>query len=253
MLNGNFGWSFERRKPVLELIAERLPLTIGMTMGSLLVTYALAVPIGIYSATHQYSAGDYIATILGFIGMAMPNFLLALILMYTFYKAFDFSITGLFSPEYRLASWSFAKFLDLMRHLPIPILIIGFSSTAWLIRVMRATLLDELRKPYVTTARSKGLTERRLLFKYPVRIAINPIVSTIGWTLPQLISGSTIISIVLDIPATGPLFFQALRSQDMYLAGSFAMLLAFMTIIGMFLSDILLAAMDPRIRFERQS
>jgi peptide/nickel transport system permease protein len=253
MLHGNFGMSFERERPVWELIRERLPLTVALSVSSLIVTYIIAVPIGIYSATHQYSFGDYLATVIGFFGMATPNFLLALVIMYVSLKAFGFSAIGLFSPEYRLAPWSWAKLLDLLRHVPIPILIIGASSTAWLIRVMRATLLDELRKPYVTTARSKGLKENRVLFKYPVRIAINPIVSTIGWTLPSIVSGATIISIVMDIPETGPLFLQALKSQDMYLAGSFAMFLTLLTVIGTFISDLMLAALDPRIRFERES
>ncbi len=251
LLHGNLGMSFERNQPVADLIGERLPLTIEISLASLFLAYVIAIPIGIYSATHQYSVGDYAFTVFGFIGLATPSFLLALILMYVFYKNFGVTIGGLFSAEYKLAPWSLAKVADMMKHLPIAILIVAFGSTAYLIRVMRATLLDELGKPYVMTARAKGLAERKLLFKYPVRVAINPIISTVGWTLPDIVSGSTITAIVLDIPATGPLFLQALRSQDMFLAGSFTLFLTVMTVIGMFLSDLLLAYVDPRIRFEK--
>ena len=251
MLHGDFGKSFQWNMPVSELIGERLMLTVTISLLTLLFTYVVAIPIGIYSATHQYSIGDYSFTIFGFAGLATPNFLLALILMFVFYKYFGLSAGGLFSIEYALAPWSVGKVIDMLKHLPIPIIVIGTSGTAELIRIMRGCLLDELRKQYVITARAKGVSERRLLFKYPVRIAINPIVSTIGWTLPRIISGETIVAIVLSLPTTGPLLFRALLSQDMYLAGSTIMFLTFLTVIGTLISDILLVWIDPRIRYER--
>lgn len=251
MLQGDFGDSFTYNTPVSELIAERLPFTIMLSLITLVFTYALAIPIGIYSATHQYSAADYSFTTVGFIGLATPNFLLALILMFLFFKYFGLSIGGLFSSQYQLAPWSIAKFMDLLKHLPIPIIVIGTAGTAGLIRVMRGCLLDELRKQYVITARAKGLTERALLFKYPVRSAINPIISTIGWTLPGIVSGATITAIVLSLPTIGPLLLTALINQDMYLAGSTVMFLVFLTVIGTFISDILLVWLDPRIRYEK--
>jgi len=224
-----------------------------ISLFTLIFTYAVAIPIGIYSATHQYSVGDYTFTVIGFAGLATPNFLLALILMFLFYKYFGLSVGGLFSPQYLTATWSVDKFIDMLKHLPIPIIVIGTAGTAWIIRVMRGCLLDELRKQYVITARAKGVAERTLLFKYPVRIAINPIISTIGWTLPGIISGETITAIVLSLPTTGPLLFQALLNQDMYLAGSTVMFLTFLTVIGTLISDILLVWMDPRIRYERSA
>ncbi len=250
MLHGNFGMSFSWNKPVNKLIAERLPLTVMISLVTLVFTYIVAVPIGIYSATHQYSLGDYTFTVFGFVGLATPNFLLALILMFLFYKYFGLSVGGLLSPHFKLASWSFAKFVDLLKHLPIPIIVIGTAGTAGLIRVMRGCLLDELRKQYVITARAKGVAERKLLFKYPVRVAINPIISTIGWTLPAIVSGETLTAIVLSLPTMGPLLFRALLSQDMYLAGSTVMFLTFLTIIGTLISDLLLVWVDPRIRYE---
>jgi peptide/nickel transport system permease protein len=253
VLQGDFGMSFEWHRPVGELIATRLPLTIGISLTTTLLAYIIAIPIGIYSATHQYSAGDYAFTVMGFAGLAIPNFLLALIVMYILFKYFGANIGGLFSPEYQRAAWSFGKFIDMLKHLPPVIVIVGMSSTAWLIRVMRGTLLDELRKPYVIAARAKGVAESKLLLKYPVRVAINPIISTIGWTLPQIVSGATVTAIVLDLPTTGPMYLQALKSQDMYLAGSFTMFLTSLTIIGTFISDILLAMLDPRIRFEERA
>jgi len=252
MFHGNFGKSFQWNKPVTDLIGERLPLTIMISLFTLVFTYAVAIPIGIYSATHQYSVGDYAFTVIGFAGLATPNFLLALILMFMFYKYFGLSVGGLFSREYMEAAWSFGKFVDMLKHLPIPIIVIGTAGTAGLIRVMRGCLLDELRKQYVITARAKGVEERRLLFKYPVRVAINPIISTIGWTLPAIVSGETITAIVLGLPTTGPLLFNALMSQDMYLAGSTVMFLSALTVIGTFISDILLVWIDPRIRYERK-
>lgn len=251
MFHGDFGISFDRNKPVGELIAERLPLTIAVSLFSLIFTYIVAIPIGIYSATHQYSGADYTFTIIGFIGLATPNFLLALILMLVFFQYFGLSIGGLFSPEYLTAAWSMGKFVDMLKHLPIPVIVIGTAGTAALIRVMRGCLLDELRKQYVITARAKGVKERNLLFKYPVRVAINPIISTVGWTLPGIISGETITAIVLSLPTTGPLLFRALISQDMYLAGSIIMVLSLLTVVGTLISDILLVWVDPRIRYEK--
>jgi peptide/nickel transport system permease protein len=250
MLQGDFGRSFEWRRPVGELLAERVPLTILISLVTMVFTYAVAIPVGIYSAVRQYSVGDYAATVLGFIGLATPNFLIALVLMIAFSKWFGVSPGGLFSTEFQLAPWSLAKVWDLLKHLPVPIIVIGTAGTAGLIRVMRGCLLDELEKQYVTTARSKGVEERRLLFKYPVRVAMNPIISTLGWTLPLIVSGETITAIVLNLPTTGPLLFNALLSQDMYLAGATVMLLAFLTVVGTFLSDLLLVWADPRIRFD---
>ena len=249
LLQGDLGRSFRLQKPVAQLVGERLPLTLVVSITALLFVYLTAIPIGIYTATHQYSLGDYGFTVAGFAGLAMPNFLLALILMYLTYRYLGFSVGGLFSPQYITESWSVGKVVDLLLHLPIPIIVIGTAGTAGLIRVMRATLLDELEKQYVITARSKGVAERRLLFKYPVRIALNPIISTVGWTLPEIVSGETITAIVLSLPTTGPLLFTALMSQDMYLAASIVMILAVLTIVGTFLSDLLLVAVDPRIKF----
>jgi len=251
MLHGNFGKSLSYSKPVSELIAERLPLTMAISLLALVFTYVMAIPLGIYSATHQYSIEDYTFTVIGFVGLAIPNFLFALILMFLFYKYFGLSVGGLWSAEYMGEAWSIAKFIDMLKHLPIPIIVIGTAGTAGLMRVMRGCLLDELKKQYVITARAKGVKERALLFKYPVRVAINPMVSTIGWTLPAIISGETITAIVLGLPTMGPLLFQALLSQDMYLAGSTIMFLTLLTVVGTFVSDILLVWMDPRIRYER--
>ena len=251
--HGNFGMSLQLQRPVIDLIAERLPLTVMICILATIFTYAVGMPIGIYSAIRQYSIGDYFSTVFGFIGLAVPNFLLALILMFLFYKYFGFSIGGLFSLQYMDASWSVGKFIDMLKHLPIPVIVIGTPGAAALIRTMRGCLLDELRKQYVITARAKGLEERTLLFKYPVRVAINPIISTIGWTLPWLISGGTITSIVLGLPTMGPLLFEALLKQDMELAGSILMILSFLTVIGTFISDILLVLLDPRIRYEKSA
>jgi len=251
VLHGDFGISFTWNKPVNELIGERLMLTITISLFSLVFTYLMAIPIGIYSATHQYSIGDYTFTVIGFAGLAIPNFLLALILMFLFYKYFGLSIGGLFSSRYLMAPWSIDKIVDMLKHLPVPVVVIGTAGAAGLIRIMRGCLLDELRKQYVITARAKGVAERTLLFKYPVRLAINPIISTIGWTLPAIVSGEVIVSIVLGLPTTGPLLFGALMSQDMYLAGSIIMFLGFLTVIGTLISDLLLAWIDPRIRYEK--
>jgi peptide/nickel transport system permease protein len=253
VLHGDFGQSFEWNKPVTMLLRERLPLTLLVSFTTLIFTYAVGIAIGIYTATHQYSLGDYVWSFVGFIGLATPNFLLALVLMFVFYRFFGLSIGGLFSVEYLDAPWSFGKVLDLINHMWIPVIVIGTAGTCGLIRVMRGTLLDELSKQYVVTARAKGVANVRLLFRYPVRVAINPIISTIGWTLPSIFSGATLTSIVLSLPTTGPLLLRSLLSQDMYLAGSFVFILAVLTVIGTLISDVLLAAVDPRIRMERRA
>ena len=250
MLHGDFGQSFEWNRPVGSLIWERLAFTVVISLATMVFTWIVAFPIGVYSATHQYSAGDYIVSFIGFIGIAIPQFMLALILMWIAYAYFGQSVGGLFSPAYVDAAWSWAKLVDMLKHLWIPVVIVGMSGTAGLIRTFRANLLDELNKPYVTTARAKGVPERRLLYKYPVRVAMIPFISTVGWSLPALISGETITSVVLSLPTTGPLLLRALQSQDMYLAGSFIMVLSVLTVIGTLVSDILLAWVDPRIRYE---
>ncbi|UCC76330.1 MAG: ABC transporter permease [Anaerolineales bacterium] len=248
LLRGDFGVSFRWNKPVSELIWERLAWTVGISLGSLLFTWLVAFPIGIYSATHQYSIPDYLFTFFGFVGTATPSFLLALILMWIGYSLFGLSIGGLFSAQYEKVPWSTAKFLDLLKHLWVPLVVLGTSGTAGLIRTLRANLLDELHKAYVVTARAKGLSETRVIWKYPVRIALNPFISGIGSTLPYLISGAGIVSIVLNLPTTGPLLINALLAQDMYLAGSFIMMLTILSLTGTLVSDILLAILDPRIR-----
>ncbi len=250
LLQGDFGVSFQWNKPVNELIWERLALTFIISLATLLFTWIVALPIGVYSATHQYSVSDYVITFFGFLGRGIPDFMLALILMWIGLIYLGTSAGGLFSLEYKQAPWSLAKIWDLLKHLWVPIIVLGTSNTAGLIRIMRNNLLDELHKPYVETARSKGLTEQKILWKYPVRIALNPFVSTVGWVLPTLISGATIVSVVLSLPTTGPLLLSALLSQDMYLAGSFVMILSTLTILGTLVSDILLAWIDPRIRME---
>ncbi len=246
---GDLGRSFQHNRPVREVIGERLILTMVISIATLLFVWATAIPIGIYAATHQYQWSDYAFTFLGFIGMSVPGFLLALVLMYVTIRYLNMPVTGLFSPEYANAPWGMAKVGDMLKRVWLPIIIIGIGGTAGLIRVMRGTLLDELRKAYVTTARAKGIAERKLLMKYPVRIAINPMISTIGWLLPSIISGEGITAIVLNIPTTGPMLVRALMNQDMYLAGSFVMILSTLTVIGTVLSDILLAVVDPRIRY----
>lgn len=248
MLHGDFGQSFLFNRPVGELIWERLGLTMAVSFAALVFNWVVALPIGIYSAIRQYSVGDYLATFIGFIGLAIPNFMLALILMWLAFSVFGANVGGLFSAEFADAPWSFARVVDMLKHLWLPMVVLGMAGTAGLIRIMRANLLDELRRPYVITARAKGLTERRLVMKYPVRVAINPFVSTIGWTLAGLVGGETIVSIVLGLPTTGPLLFRALMMQDMYLAGTFIMMVSALTVIGTLISDILLAWVDPRIR-----
>ena len=249
VLHGDFGQSFLYNRPVSELIWERLALTVAVSFAAMVFQWIVSLPVGIFSAVKRYSAGDYLFTFLGFIGLATPNFMLALILLWLAYSYFGVNLGGLFSFEFIDAPWSLAKLVDLLKHLWVPMIILGTSGTAGLIRIMRANLLDELHKPYVTTARAKGLKERRLVLKYPVRVALNPFVSTVGWTLAGLVSGSTIVSIVLSLPTTGPLLYRALLTQDMYLAGSFIMMVSVLTVIGTLLSDILLAWIDPRIRY----
>ena len=250
MVRGEMGLSYEWRRPVRDLIAERLPLSIMISILTLIVTYAIAIPIGIYSATRQYSWGDYTATVLGYAGVSVPSFLLALILMLAAQKWFGLSIGGLFTFENKFAPWSWGKFLDLLTHLPIPLLVIGLSGTAGVIRVMRGVLLDELQKQYVMTARAKGVDEQRLLFKYPVRIALNPIVSTVSFILPAIVSGETIVAIVMSLDTMGPLLFSALITQDTFLAASGVMVLSFLTVLGAIVADALLVWVDPRIRLE---
>jgi len=250
VVRGDFGQSMEWKRPVIEVIGDRLWLTVVISVAALILTWVLALPIGIYSAVRQYSPGDYLATFVGFIGLAVPNFLLALVLLYLGFVLFNAHIGGLFTPELQDAPWSAARAWDLAKHLPIPALILGLAGTAQQVRIMRANLLDELRKPYVVTARSKGLSELRVILKYPVRMALNPFASTIGYTLPYIVSGSIIVSLVLGLPTVGPLLLKALIAQDMFLAGTIVLLLGVMTVIGTLLSDILLVWIDPRIRIE---
>ena len=250
VFRGDFGFSFEWQQPVSDLIWERMGLTLLLTFSTLLLTWAIALPVGVYCAVRQYSIGDYAATFFSFLGLAVPSFLLALVLMFVAAMEFGQDVGGLFSEAYLTAPWSVAKILDLFSHLWIPVVILAVSGTASLIRIMRANMLDELHKPYVTTARAKGLSEFRLLMKYPLRIALNPFISTIGWLLPNLVSGSIIVAIVLNLPTAGPLLLQSLMSQDMYLAGAFILLICALTLVGTLISDVLLAFIDPRIRLE---
>ncbi len=247
---GDMGYSFIFARPVNELVWERLGYTLLITVCALLFTWVVAIPFGIYSAVRQYSIGDYALTTFALIGLAVPQFLFALILMYAGYEWFGISIGGLFSPELQHAPWSWTRVMDLLAHLWIPTIVIGLGGTAVTMRILRANLLDELNKPYVITARAKGVRPLKLVLKYPLRIAINPFISTLGLLLPTLISGEAIVSMVLNLPTTGPVLLQALLAQDMYLAGSFLMLLAVITVVGMLLSDLALAWADPRIRFE---
>ena len=253
VLNGNFGYSFEYQKPVNDIIWEKLPLTIGFTLGAMIISWIIAIPIGIYSALNQYSKTDYIFTFIGFIGLATPPFLMALLFAWFFLKIFDYSVLGLYSPEYATAPWSFDKFVDMLKHLILPVILIGLQGTGTIIRIMRGNLLDELKKPYVVTAKAKGVPFKKLLMKYPVRMAINPIISTVGWLLPALIAGEILISIVLGIQTLGPVLLRSVLSQDMWLAASIVMILSFLTVLGSLLSDLLLVWLDPRIRYERLS
>ncbi|TCR66389.1 ABC transporter permease [Bosea sp. BK604] len=250
IFHGDFGYSFEWQAPVSSLIGERMLLTLVLSLLTLAFTWCIALPIGIYSAVKKYSLGDYVFTLIGFIGLAVPNFLFGLILMYFAVVYFGQDVTGLFSPEFANAPWSWDRVLDLLQHLWIPIIILGTSSAASLIRIMRANLIDQLYQPYVVTARAKGLRETTLLLRYPIRLALNPFISTLGWILPHLVSGAVITSIILNLPTAGPLLYQSLLSQDIYLSGAFLLLLCLMTVIGTLLSDILLVLVDPRIRFD---
>jgi len=253
VLRGEFGFSFDWQQPVRDIIGERLALTFTIAILSAIFTFAVAIPIGIYSATHQYSLIDYLVSFVGFIGLAIPNFMLALIMLYIAWKSYGLNLTGLFSPEYLDAPWNLAKIGDLMLHLPIPIVVVGTAGTAGMIRVLRGTLLDELNKQYVITARSKGVGEVKLLFKYPVRVALNPIVSGLAWLFPALISSGTITAWVLGLPTAGPMMVRALITQDTFLSATLLMFVTILTVIGTTVSDILLVVVDPRIRMERTS
>jgi peptide/nickel transport system permease protein len=250
LTRGYFGYSFVYRRDALTLIVERLPMSFALSFTALIFVWVVALPIGVYSAVNQYSIIDYLFSAIGFIGLAIPNFLLALVFLYLSYRWSGQAMVGLFSQEFADAPWTWAKVVDLLKHLWIPVIIIGTAGTAGLIRTMRANLLDELNRPYVETARSKGLSEQRLLIKYPLRHALNPFVSTIGWTLPSLVSGEAIVSMVLNLPTAGPVLLAALQDQDMYVAAGFILLLSTLTVIGTFISDVLLAWVDPRIRLQ---
>ncbi len=249
-MTGDLGYSIEYRMPVRNVFAQRFPITILLSIASMLFTWAVAFPIGLYSAVRQYSFGDYFWSVVGFIGLSVPNFLLALVLMFYSAKYLGGAIGGLFSKEFQDAAWSIPKVVNLMQNLAIPVIVIGTASTAGLIRILRANLLDELKRPYVELARAKGLTERRLIVKYPLRIAINPFLSGAGSILPGLISGAVITEIVLDLPAMGPVFLRAIRAEDMQLVASYLLILAILTVIGTLISDLLLAVADPRIRYD---
>jgi peptide/nickel transport system permease protein len=250
LLQGDLGYSFEYDLPVADVVGDRLMLSMVLNFSTIIFIYLVSFPIGIYSATHQYNWGDHGLTFIGFVGLATPNFLLALILLYIANVYFGTSIGGLMDPEFIDKPWSTGKVLSVLEHLWIPVIVIGTSGTAGMIRRLRANLLDELQKQYVVTGRAKGLPPRKLLLKYPVRMALNPFVADIGSLLPQVVSGSVIVSAVMSLPTTGPMLLRALQSQDMYLAGSFLIFLAVLTVMGMFLSDLLLAVLDPRIRLE---
>ncbi|NDV87543.1 ABC transporter permease subunit [Aurantimonas aggregata] len=253
LVQGDLGYSFEYNQPVADIVGERMPMTILLNAATILFVYLVSFPIGIYSATHQYSWADHGLSFVGFLGLATPNFLLALILLYLANVWFGTSIGGLMAPEFIDEPWSLAKAGSVLSHLWVPVLVIGTAGTAGMIRRLRANLLDELNRQYVVTARAKGLTESRLLLKYPLRMALNPFVADLGTLLPQIVSGSVIISAVMSLPTTGPMLLASLRSQDMYLAGSFLMFLAVLTVVGMFVSDVLLALLDPRIRLGKST
>lgn len=250
LLHGDMGFSFSYNLPVNQVVGDRLLMTFIVSFTTILFTYVVAFPIGVYSATHQYSWTDHALTLLGFLGLATPSFLLALVLLYLANVYFGISIGGLMDPQYVDQPWSIAKVLSVAAHLWIPVIVIGMAGTASMIRRLRANLLDELQKQYVVTARAKGMHPLKLLFKYPLRMALNPFISDIGSLLPHVISGAAIVSVVMSLPTTGPMLLDALRSQDMYLAGSFLMFMAFLTVIGVFVSDLALALLDPRIRLQ---
>jgi peptide/nickel transport system permease protein len=248
--HGNLGYSFEFGLPVNDVIGERLILTVVLALVTVVFIWIVAIPIGIFSAVRQYSIWDHVFTFFGFIGLAVPDFLLALVMMYLAFVIFDFSIGGLFSPDYVAVGWSLGRVWDLMKHMVIPVIILGTSGTASLIRITRANLLDELRKPYVATARAKGMPEWKLILKYPVRLALNPAVSLTAYILPFLVSGSIVVSVVLGLPTVGPILLKALVAQDMFLAGAIILIIGWMTVVGTFFSDLLLILVDPRVRFE---
>lgn len=250
LLQGNLGFSFEHGLPVSEVVGDRLFLTFLVSFATIIFTWVVSFPIGVYSATHQYSVGDHALTLVGFLGLATPNFLLALVLLYIANVYFGTSIGGLMDPDYEGQPMSWGKFVSVLEHLWIPVVVIGTSGTAGMIRRLRANLLDELQKQYVVTGRAKGLPPFKLLMKYPLRMSLNPFIADIGNLLPQVVSGAAIVSVVLSLPTTGPMLLDALRSQDMYLAGSFLMFLSMLTVVGMFLSDLALAVLDPRIRLQ---
>jgi peptide/nickel transport system permease protein len=248
VLQGNLGMSLDWNRPVADLLGERLALTAVVAAAAIIFTWAIALPIGIYSALRKYSIGDYVLTFLGFIGLGVPSFLLALVLLYVGFEFFGVSVGGLFSPGLETAPWSLTKVVDLLKHLIVPGIVLGLAGTAQLIRIMRANLLDELGKPYVMAARAKGLTERRAVLKYPVRVALNPFASSIGLLFAQVVSSTIIVSVVLSLPTVGPLLLTSLQAQDMFLAGSIVLLLGAMTILGTLVSDLILVWLDPRIR-----
>ena len=252
MVKGDFGVSFHHSKPISEVIGDKIVMTVILALATVMFTWVMAIPIGIYSAVRQRSVEDYTFTFIGFIGLAVPDFMLALVMMYFGFVLFDFDIGGLFSREFREAPWSVPRVWDLMKHLLIPCIVLGTSGTASLIRILRANLLDELRRPYVVTARAKGLPEFRLILKYPVRVALNPLISTAGYILPFLISGSIIVSAVLSLPTLGPVLLKAMLTQDMFTAATIVMILGVLTVVGTLVSDILLVLIDPRIRLEGQ-
>jgi peptide/nickel transport system permease protein len=247
-VQGNFGMSMEWHRSVYAVIGDRLLLTMVVSIAAILTTWICALPIGIYSAVRQHSVGDYMFTLFGFIGLAVPSFLIALVLMYVGFRYFGTNIGGLFSPQYLEAPWSWARVQDLAWHLPLPALILGLGSTAQVMRVMRANLLDELRKPYLVTALARGMPLWGAILKYPVRVALNPFISTIGYSLPYVVSGSVIISLVLGLPTVGPVLYKSLVAQDLFLAGTIVLMLGTLTVVGTLLSDLLLIAIDPRIR-----
>ena len=248
ILQGNWGWSFEFSKPVGDVVSGTLLLTLILNFTTILFVYLVSFPIGIYSATRQYSWGDYGFTFLGYLGLATPNFLLGLILLYLANEWFGVSVGGLMAPQFIGAPWSIAKFLSVLGHLAVPVIVIGTAGTAAMIRRLRANLLDELHKQYVVTARSKGMSESKLLVKYPLRMALNPFIADIGNLIPSLVSGSVIVSVVLNLPTVGPILLTALQSQDQFLAGFILLFIAVLTLVGMLISDLLLAVLDPRIR-----
>lgn len=250
VLRGDFGNSFKYQRPVAELLMERVPRTVALSFASILLTWFIAIPLGILSALKQYSIWDYTFTFLSFLGLSLPPFLLALVLMFMVFTRTGYLTTGLFSPEYRVAPWSFDRVVDLLKNIWLPLLVLSVTGSAGLIRVLRASTLDELKRPYVTTARSKGLPERRVILEYPIRIAINPLISTIGWMLPSVVGGELVVSKVLNIPTVGPMMLEATLVQDMYLAGGFVLILFSLTVVGTLISDILLAWADPRIRYD---